>query len=744
MKKLYLILGIMLLAFHVLVQAGLGDDQLLVMDPIEYDGPGHVPDEIIVKFKPGVSRSEVAKINSQHGTSVIYTSPFAGFKRFKIPKGLGAAKMVEILSKNPNVEYAELNYVAYALMVPNDPYYSPYQWHLDNPVYGGIGMEEAWDLSSGVGVTVAVIDTGVAYEDRVDAIPIGGSGKFRYVTYKLAPDLAKTTFVPGYDFVNDDDHPNDDQGHGTHVTGTIAQSTNNNIGVAGVAYNCSIMPIKVLNSSGSGTYADIADGIYFAANNGAEVINMSLGGSSGSITLMDAVAYAHDEKSVTIVCSSGNEGSATTVLYPAAYDDYCIAVGATNYLEQVTGYSNCGASLDLTAPGGDGVDNNGDGYMDGVLQQTHNGSNYSDFGYYFYTGTSMAAPHVSGVAALLISNGVATTPDQVRGALESTAEDKGAGGWDSEYGWGIIDAYAALHWNSGPVDNPPTVTITNPTNGGTVSGIVNVTADAIDDNGVMQVEFFVNGGSIGVDNASPYGVSWNSASVGDGSFTISATATDTAIKTGSDAISVTVDNTDSLPIVAIVYPAPGSTVSGVIDVVADATDDNGVTQVEFFVNGGSIGVDSKDSDGWSASWDTTGYTDGSYTVSAEATDTIGQTDGYSVSVTVDNSTPQTSTMYVWDIFMDYSTAGPNYFIYTSVTIVGEAGPVSDATVYLTTTLEESTDSTTGITGSDGTVTFKLKSRQTGTYTSEVTNVTHASLTYEPSLNVKTNFSLTVP
>ena len=421
---------------------------------IEYKGPNlpdgveYVPGELIVKFKPGVSNREIANINSKHGTSVIYTSPYAGFKRLHIPKGKSVPEMVEKYNRNPNVEYAEPDYIACASMVPNDYFYDV-QWNFDNDEYGGINMEEAWDISSGAGVIVAVLDTGVAYEDYME-----GS-----IEYALAPDLAGTTFVYGYDFVNDDMHPNDDAGHGTHVTGTIAQTTDNGMGVAGIAYNARIMPVKVLNSSGSGYYSWIAEGIRYATANGAEVISMSLGGSQSSTTLEEALSYAYSN-GVTIVCSSGNDGSSTTISYPAAYDDYCIAVGATRYDEEVTYYSNGGSSLDLTAPGGQlyerrkMLDQNGDGYWDGILQQTHDGSDYTNFGYYFYQGTSMAAPHVSGVAALLISEGIANTPDEVREALQSTAEDKGPTGWDSEYGWGIVDAYAALNYESAPNDPP--------------------------------------------------------------------------------------------------------------------------------------------------------------------------------------------------------------------------------------------------------------------------------------------------
>ena len=388
-----------------------------------------------MKFKPGVSDQRITAINLRHATSVLYTSAYAGFRLISVPPDKTVPEMVALYSRDPNVEYAEPNYIVHAHWAPNDEYY-PLQWHLDNPVYGGINMEAAWDIETGdPSVVVAVIDTGVAYED--------------YMDYYLAPDLAQTSFVPGYDFVNNDIHPNDDHSHGTHVAGTIAQSTNNGIGVAGVAFGSSIMPIKVLDGNGDGTIADEADGILWATDHGADVINLSLGGLAYSTAVENAVAYAYNH-GVTIVASAGNEGAEPNrPMYPAAYDDYVIAVGATRYDEARAPYSNTGSYLDLTAPGGDrNEDQNDDGYADGVLQQTFNRitKDASDFGYWFFEGTSMSAPHVSGVAALLISQGTAITPDDVRQALQSTAEDQGTLGWDEEYGWGIVDAYAALMW----------------------------------------------------------------------------------------------------------------------------------------------------------------------------------------------------------------------------------------------------------------------------------------------------------
>jgi serine protease len=391
------------------------------------------------------ARDEIRTVATARGPAVAdeIIVQYAGEDTFRVEKvsdATGVEEAARRASARRSVVYAEPNYIAEAFATPNDAYFS-YQWNFQT-----IGMPSAWDISSGSSVTVAVIDTGVAYENY------SGSGK----TYYRAPDLANTAFVAGYDFVNNDAHPNDDEGHGTHVAGTIAQSTNNTEGVAGIAYSASIMPVKVLNSSGSGTYAAIANGIRFAADNGAKVINLSLGGSSGSITLENALKYAHD-KGVTIVAASGNNGSGS-VSYPAAYNAYVIAVGATRFDNARSSYSNYGSALDLVAPGGDTrVDQNGDGYGDGILQQTFSGS-YGNFGYFFLQGTSMAAPHVAGVVALVIAHGNATTPADVRAALESTAQDLGASGRDNVYGHGLVNASSALAWGSAsnPPEEPPT------------------------------------------------------------------------------------------------------------------------------------------------------------------------------------------------------------------------------------------------------------------------------------------------
>ena len=303
---------------------------------------------------------------------------------------------------------------------PNDACFK-YQWHLRQ-----IGMPAAWKQGNGKGVVVAVIDTGVT---RVG-------------------DLRDTAFVDGYNFVDNNSNAADDHGHGTHVAGTIAESTNNRLGVAGVAYGASIMPLKVLSARGSGSIGGIAQAIRYAADHGAGVINMSLGGPMAVGTLASAVKYAHDH-GVVVVAAAGNDGRGR-VSYPARYPGV-IAVAATQFDGSTTFYSNWGPQIDIAAPGGNTrVDQDGDGKPDGVLQHTIVPGNISQTDYLWFMGTSMAAPHVAGVAALIEGAGV-RKPDAVEEILLATARkpparDAAVGARvDDHYGAGIVDAAAALH-----------------------------------------------------------------------------------------------------------------------------------------------------------------------------------------------------------------------------------------------------------------------------------------------------------
>ncbi|MBR8830026.1 MAG: hypothetical protein N5P05_003317 [Chroococcopsis gigantea SAG 12.99] len=300
------------------------------------------------------------------------------------------------------VQYIEPNYIYKAFEVPNDPDYSK-QWNLRS-----INIERAWEEAKGDGKIVAVIDTGVA----------------------KVPDLAQTEFVEGYDFVNDRTDATDDNGHGTHVAGTIAQSTNNNYGVAGIAYKAKIMPLKVLSGGGGGTVSDIAEAIRFAADNKADVINMSLGGGGESEVMKEAIEYAHS-KGVVIVAAAGNsdeDGSA----YPARYP-HVIGVSALDSAGQKAPYSNYGAGVDISAPGGSETGK--------ILQETIDPAN-GEAVFSELQGTSMAAPHVAGVVALIQSAGV-TDPDTVLNVLQQSARKIEEDPFN-HYGSGHLDAAGAV------------------------------------------------------------------------------------------------------------------------------------------------------------------------------------------------------------------------------------------------------------------------------------------------------------
>ena len=308
---------------------------------------------------------------------------------------------------------------------PDDPLYE-FQWHLR-----AIGLPAAWDVSRGAGVTVAVLDSGVAYENRGP--------------YRRAPDLAAARLVSGYDFVDDDAHPDDvpprsgRRSHGTQMATIIAASAGNALGGVGVAPEATIMPIRVLEPDLSGSARDIARGLRFAADHGADVANVSIAGPSRSRLLEQAVKYA-TSRGVVVVAAAGNDGAAK-VSWPAAYPQV-IAVGAVARDRTRAYYSNYGAALDLVGPGGAAaIVDTGRGPSDGIVSQTLKGGP-ATFCFCFTASTSAAAAQVSGVAALLIG-APGRSPAQVRALLRSSARDLGARGPDREYGAGLVQASSA-------------------------------------------------------------------------------------------------------------------------------------------------------------------------------------------------------------------------------------------------------------------------------------------------------------
>ena len=322
---------------------------------------------------------------------------------------------------------------------------TPVQWNFAGPY--GVGAPAAWGnlivagAPGGAGVTVAVLDTGVAY---ADAPP-----------FRRSPDLSAAGFEPGYDFVDDDPFPFDLNGHGTHVASTIAEETNNGLGLTGLAYGTRIMPVRVLDRFGAGNAAMIAQGIRFAADHGAQVINLSFSfdtrvAEAQIPELLQAIDYATAAGSL-VVAAAGNQGRHETAL-PARAEEV-LSVGATTEHGCLASYSNHSDGLDLVAPGGgrDAGFRDDPGCVPGrrgrpIYQITTHRPQLNRFGVAPFVGTSMAAPHVSATAALVIASGVLgaePSPAAITARLEQTARDLGAPGYDARYGFGLLDAAAA-------------------------------------------------------------------------------------------------------------------------------------------------------------------------------------------------------------------------------------------------------------------------------------------------------------
>ncbi len=403
------------------------------------------PNEIVVQLKPGNDGDALNALGRLVGTPLAWNSPLATateVAHLTLPSAAATVSALAALQADSRVEAADV--VHYyrtpeslteaanspaltpqtdaanpgddsAGWKPNDPRYNE-QWNLRM-----VKAEEAWSVTRGKGAIVAVIDTGVASSDSKKG--------------KRARDFGETKFVKGYDFVFRDDTPYDDNGHGTHVAGTIAESTDNKEGVAGLAFEAAIMPIKVLSTGGSGSSATIAEAIRWAADHGANVINMSLGGPYPDKVMAAACEYAK-KKGVTIICAAGNSGR-EGVGYPAAYKD-CVAVSAVGPKGDLSFYSTWGKQIAIAAPGGD---KQVGGEAGGILQNTvlrgQDGAVLDD--YFAFQGTSMASPHAAAVAALVVAQGV-KDPDDVQCVLQKSAQKKGP---SDKYGAGIIDAAGA-------------------------------------------------------------------------------------------------------------------------------------------------------------------------------------------------------------------------------------------------------------------------------------------------------------
>ncbi len=360
--------------------------------------PAYRAGQVLVKFRPQTPGQDRAQALEAYGLPVLGSLMGLQVQRVAAPAGQ-EYEIIEALSSDPRVEYAELDYAVHATIIPNDPYFGS-QWGMSK-----IQAPAAWDeATGGADVTNANVDTGV---------DLGH------------PDL-NDKIVPGWDFVNDDSLAQDDHGHGTHVAGIAAAETNNLQGVAGVSWGARIMPIKVLAGDGNGYYSDVAQGVLYACSHGAQIINLSLGGSNPSFVLEDALEQAYAQGCL-IAAAAGNDGG-YGVDYPAAYPE-AIAVAATDQYDQRAYFSDYGPEIDLAAPGV------------GTYSTLWKPGEHT---YGYKSGTSMSTPHVAGLAAVIWSVCPEMTNNDLRGVLQTTAQDLGAPGWDQYYGYGRIDAEQAV------------------------------------------------------------------------------------------------------------------------------------------------------------------------------------------------------------------------------------------------------------------------------------------------------------
>lgn len=393
----------------------------------------YIENELIVKYSDSNQVSSLNNSNQVQGLSLAKSINVGRGKlvKYNIPDNKSVEEMIEYFETQPGVEYVEPNYIVYAQERPNDPEYGS-QWNMISA-----NMEAAWDQQqTSDTILVAVLDSGVI-KDHPDLVSNLNDG-IDFVYGSNNGDPSNPNFT--------DENPTDetpyndssDGSHGTHIAGIIGAVTNNRTGVAGMSWDIRLLPVRVLNSEQRGNHYDIAEGIYYSVNSFAQIINMSFGGENSSNTLKEAVEYADSQGSI-IISASGNEGN-NSVLYPAAYSEV-IAVGAVDKNNKRTDYSNYGSELDLVASGGDFNIDNGVfstwGYYDPETEDTESGYAYMD-------GTSMAAAHVSGAAALLLASDNTLTSSAIKERLTSTAVDLGLEGKDLEYGYGLIDVYGAL------------------------------------------------------------------------------------------------------------------------------------------------------------------------------------------------------------------------------------------------------------------------------------------------------------
>lgn len=557
-----------------------------------------VKSRLLITPRAGLSIEELKKTLEPHGLRPKHHIKELDVHICELPDGIDEREIKRLLKKDHRLKNVELDTIVTLDQTITDPSFNR-SWAL--PI---IDAPTAWDISTGDGIIVAVLDTGVD---------------------STHPDLA-ANMVPGWNMYDNNDDTADVHNHGTWVAGTIAAAANNGAGSAGVAWSAEIMPVRISTPDGTAFMCTIANGIRWAADHGAKVVNNSYSGVAGSATIRSAAQYLRNKGGVLVV-SAGNTGSRLN----HSPSDVILVASATDSNDQRPSWSSYGSYVDIAAPGVS-------------IFTTSRGGGYS-----FVSGTSFSSPIVAATAALMFSANNELTPADLDQLMLSTTTDLGAPGFDDFYGTGRVDAAAAVVAASSLIsvdDQAPSVTVISP-NGGEVAGIVPVDVEVSDNVGVVRAELWVNGKKIVTDTLVPFAFAWDSTNLAQGDYTLTVHAFDAAGNHGvSQNVVVTVDNSsvidDEAPAISISAPISGGEVSGIVDVAINATDNVAVARVVLFANGQQIF--SSDQSPFAFSWDTTLLPDGTYNLTAHAFDEADN-EGVSstVTVTVQNSAAEDTT-----------------------------------------------------------------------------------------------------
>ena len=520
--------------------------------------PQAIPGRLLVGFRPGTPDSQAdSVVQAALGRSLSKIAQI-GVHVVELPANANATAIAAALRLRPEVAFVEPDMlVPPSDVTPNDPWLST-QWHLPK-----ISALSAWTTTTGSGnVVIAIIDTGVE-STHVD------------LSAKL---------ISGWNIYNNNSDTRDVYGHGTLVPGAAAAITNNGLGVAGVCWRCMIMPVRVSDTTGYATFANLASGVVWAADHGAKVANVSYQVSASS-TVTSAAQYFMMSKGGVVTSAAGNGGTFLTSSPNASM----LTIGGSDPNDARYSWSNFGNNLDLVAPG--------------CVFTTSVGSTFNSA-----CGTSLSAPVVAGVAALMFSANPSLSASNAVSYLKQSADDLGASGWDSTFGWGRVNATraVALAVNAtGTGDTTaPQVTLTAPADSITVSGAVSLQASASDNVGVTSVSFAVDGVTVCSAASSPYTCSWNTGGYSNASHPVTATARDAAGNSSASSVTVLVSNAADVtpPTIVITAPANGAKVSKSVSITTSTSDNVGVVTVDLYVDSVKIATDT--SAPFSFSWKT--------------------------------------------------------------------------------------------------------------------------------------------